>query len=349
MLGSDYCIHLQIGDKMAQAETEELTRIMLSAALSRALSTIAELGIADHIEAGSPQSVKSLAGITGTHERSLYRILRFLASHGLFQETDHHQFDHTPLSNCLRTDAEHSFRAAAQMMHRLFPAWDGLHHAALTGEPGFNQVYGKPIFDYVGTHPDLGPILDAGMTAIHGHETSAMLDAYDFSGIEVLADIGGGNSSLLRAVLQRYPAMKGVLFDLGHVIGRASENIKAGGLSDRCSVSEGSFFESIPSGADAYSFRHIIHDWTDEQSVQILGNCRRVIPDNGKLLLIEAVVPMGNEPSLAKDFDMTMLTLPGGIERTAEEYKHLLAQAGFNLTSITSTASLVSVIEGKPH
>jgi ubiquinone/menaquinone biosynthesis C-methylase UbiE len=235
------------------------------------------------------------------------------------------------------------------MMHRVFPAWDGLHHAALTGEPGFNQVYGKPIFDYVGTHPDLGPILDAGMTAIHGHETGAMLDAYDFSGIEVLADIGGGNGSLLSAVLQRYPAMKGVLFDLGHVIGRASENIKAGGLSDRCSVSEGSFFESIPGGADAYSFRHIIHDWTDEQCLQILGNCRRVIPDNGKLLLIEAVVPMGNEPSLAKDFDMTMLTLPGGIERTAEEYRHLLAQAGFNLTSITPTASLVSVIEGKPH
>ncbi len=153
---------------MAQAETEQLTRIMLGAALSRAVCTIAELGVADQIEAGLPQSVQSLASATGTHERSLYRILRFLASHGLFQETGKRQFDHTPLSQCLRTDAQGSFRAAARMMHRMFPAWDGLHHAALTGEPGFTKVFGKPVFDYVGTQPEFGPILDAGMTAIRG-------------------------------------------------------------------------------------------------------------------------------------------------------------------------------------
>ena len=333
---------------MAQAETEQLTRIMLSAALSRALSTVAELGVADHIEAGSPQSIESLARATGTHERSLYRIMRFMASHGLFKETDSRQFDHTPLSQCLRMDVEGSFRAAAQMMHRVFPTWDGLHHSALTGEPGFNQVYGQPIFEYIGKHPDLGPIFDAGMTAIHGYETGAMLEAYDFSGIEILADIGGGNGSLLSAVLQRYPTMKGILFDLAHVVGRAQANLQADGVADRCTVVEGSFFESIPSGADAYIFRHIIHDWNDEQCVQILSHCLQVIPANGKLLLVEAVVPTGNEPSLAKDFDMTMLTLPGGIERTAEEYKTLLEQAGFQLNSITSTPSIVSVIEGSP-
>ena len=333
---------------MAQAETEQLTRIMLSVALSRALSTVAELGVADHIEAGSPQSIASLASATGTHERSLYRILRFMASHGLFKETDSCQFDHTPLSQCLKSDAEGSFRAAAQMMHRVFPTWDGLHHSALTGEPGFNQVYGQPIFEYIGKHPDLGPIFDAGMTAIHGYETGAMLEAYDFSGIETLADIGGGNGSLLSAVLLRHPKLKGILFDLGHVVGRAQANLQASGVADRCTVVEGSFFESIPSGADAYIFRHIIHDWNDEQCVQILSHCLQVIPANGKLLLVEAVVPTGNEPSLAKDFDMTMLTLPGGIERTAEEYKTLLEQAGFQLNSITSTPSIVSVIEGSP-
>ena len=333
---------------MAQAETEQLTRIMLSVALSRALSTVAELGVADHIEAGSPQSIASLASATGTHERSLYRILRFMASHGLFKETDSCQFDHTPLSQCLKSDAEGSFRAAAQMMHRVFPTWDGLHHSALTGEPGFNQVYGQPIFEYIGKHPDLGPIFDAGMTAIHGYETGAMLEAYDFSGIETLADIGGGNGSLLSAVLLRHPKLKGILFDLGHVVGRAQANLQASGVADRCTVVEGSFFESIPSGADAYIFRHIIHDWNDEQCVQILSHCLQVIPANGKLLLVEAVVPTGNEPSLAKDFDMTMLTLPGGIERTAEEYKTLLEQAGFQLNSITSTPSIVSVIEGTP-
>ena len=333
---------------MAQAETEKLTHILWGPALSRALCTIAELGIADEIVAGSPQSVESLSKATGTHERSLYRILRFLASHEIFQEKGNREFDHTPLSRCLRGDAEGSFRPAAQMMHRIYPFWDGLHHAAITGEPGFNKVFGQPLFDYLGTHPDLAPIFDAAMPAIHGHETTAMLEAYDFSAIQLLADIGGGNGSLIGAVLQRYPKLKGLLFELGHVLGRARESLKAYGVDNRCSVLEGNFFESVPSGADAYLFRHIIHDWTDEQSVQILNNCRKVIPNNGRLLIIEAVVPTGNEPSLAKDFDMVMLALPGGIERTEEEYRFLLEQAGFQISSITPTASVISVVEGKP-
>ncbi len=334
---------------MSQIETERLTQIVLSAALSRAVCTIAELGIADQIQTGSAQSVESLARATGTHERSLYRLLRLLASHGIFEEKANREFDHTPLSHCLRSDAEGSFREAGRMLHRMFAGWDGLHHSALTGEPGFNKAYGQPIFDYVATHPDLGPILDAGMTSIHGYETAAMLDAYDFSNIRVLADIGGGNGSLIGSVLQGCPQMKGILFDLGHVVGRARQNLQAYGVPDRCSVIEGSFFESIPGGADAYLFRHIIHDWTDEQSIGILGHCRKVIPNDGRLLIVEAIVPTGNTPSIAKDFDITMMAFPGGLERTEEEYRSLLDQAGFHLTSVTPTASMVSVIESKPQ
>jgi hypothetical protein len=334
--------------KMGQAETEKLTQILFGAALSRALCTIAELGIADQINSGSPQSVELLARATGTHERSLYRILRFLASHGIFQEKGKRQFDHTPLSHCLRGDAESSFRPAAQWFHQIYPLWDGLHHSAITGESGFNKVFGRPLFEYLGTHSDLAPIFDAAMPAIHGHETTAMLEAYDLSAIHLLADIGGGNGSLLGAVLQHYPKLKGILFELGHVVGRAGNNLKAYGVDDRCSVIEGNFFESVPSGADTYLFRHIIHDFTDEQSVRILNNCRKVIPNNGKLLIVDAVVPTGNEPSLAKDFDMVMLVLPGGIERTEEEYRLLLKQAGFQLSSITPTTSVISVVEGKP-
>ena len=186
------------------------------------------------------------------------------------------------------------------------------------------------------------------MPAIHGHETAAMLEAYDFSTVQFLADIGGGNGSLMSAVLQRYPKLKGLLFELGHVAGRALESLKACGIEGRCSIIEGDFFESVPSGADTYLFRHIIHDWNDEQSVQILNNCRKVIPKNGRLLIVEAVVPVGNEPSLAKDFDIVMLVLPGGIERTEEEYRLLFKQAGFRLSSITPTTSVVSVVEGRP-
>jgi len=248
----------------------------------------------------------------------------------------------------LRSDAPGSYRAAARLFHRFFPGWDGLDHAVRTGEPGFNKAFGQPVFDYVMAHPDAGPILDAGMTSIHGYETAAMLEAYDFTGVRVLADIGGGNGSLLSGVLQRHPHIRGVLFDLGHVVGRAADALKQAGLAARCQVIEGSFFDSVPGGADAYIFRHIIHDWTDEQSLQILGHCRAVIPRDGRLLLVECVVPMDNAPSLAKDFDMTMLTFPGGIERTEVEFRSLLARAGFELTSVTPTTTMVSVVEARP-
>jgi ubiquinone/menaquinone biosynthesis C-methylase UbiE len=209
-------------------------------------------------------------------------------------------------------------------------------------------VYGQPLFDYIGSHPDLAPIFDAGMTAFHGHETNAMLDAYDFSDTEVLADIGGGNGSLLGAVLLRYPHLTGILFDLGHVAARARVSMQTLGLQERCSVVEGNFFESIPAGADTYLMRHIIHDWTDEQSVQILRNCRKVIPPHGRILLVEFSVPPDNETSLGKDMDMIMLAVPGGMERTEEEYRALFEQSGFQLSRTTPTSCAVGVIEGRP-
>lgn len=333
---------------MAQQETEQLNRILTSAALSRAVSTIAELGVADLVPTGTPQSVEHLAKASKTHEPSLYRVLRYLASHGIFRETENRQFDHTPLSAALRSDAPGSYRAGAQLFHHLFAGWEGLHHSIQTGEPGFNKVFGAPVFDYIQAHPELGPVFDAGMTSLNFYETAAILDAYDFTGIKVLADVGGGNGSLLSAVLARYTKMNGILFDLGHVVGRAKERLKAAGLAERCISIEGSFFESIPAGADAYLFRHIIHDWTDEQCMQILGHCRRVIPANGKLLIADGVVPAGNAPSPSKDLDMTMLTFPGGQERTEGQFRSLLEASGFALKSITSTTTMINVVEAKP-
>lgn len=333
---------------MALPETERLTRMLVGTALSRAICSIGELGIADHIESGVPQPVERLSILTGAHEESLYRLLRFTASYGLFRETAHRAFDQTPLSAALRTDAPGSFRPAAQMFHRMFAGWDGLHHAIQTGESGFQKVYGQALFDYIGQHSELAPIFDAGMTAFHGHETDAMLDAYDFGDIGTLADIGGGNGSLLAAVLRRYPRLRGILYDLGHVVGRTREAMRGLGLETRCSVVEGNFFESVPEGADAYLMRHVIHDWTDEQSVGILRNCRRVVPPHGRILLVEFTVSAANEASLGKDADMLMLAFPGGKERTQEEYRALFAQSGFRLVNVTPTQSAVCVIEGKP-
>jgi hypothetical protein len=333
---------------MALAETEQLTRMVAGTALSRAICTIGELGVADHIESGAPQPVEKLARLTGAHEASLYRMLRFTASYGVFREMAHREFDHTSLSAALRSDAEGSFRAAARMFHSIFAGWDGFHHTIQTGEPSFQKVYGQPLFNYIGAHPELAPVFDAGMTAFHGHETGAMLDAYDFSDVETLADIGGGNGSLLGAVLQRYPRLRGILYDLGHVAGRAREAIQALGLEKRCSVLEGSFFDSVPEGADAYLMRHVIHDWTDEQAVRILTNCRKVVPRHGRILVVEFAVPSANEASLGKDADMIMLAFPGGSERTEEEYRALFEQSGFRLSQVTPTRSAVCVIEGRP-
>jgi len=333
---------------LGQQEHEQLSRIMAGAALSRAVTSISDLGVADLIETGQPQAVEHLAKASKTHKSSLYRILRFLASHGLFRENEDGRFDHTPLSAALRTDAPGSYRAGAQLYHYLFAGWDGLHHSVQTGEPGFNKVFGAPLFDHIQAHPELGPVFDAGMTSLNCYETDAMLEAYDFTGISVLADIGGGNGSLLSAVLARYPSMKGILFDLGHVTGRAKEKLKTAGLAERCTVIEGSFFESVPAGADAYVFRHIIHDWTDEQCAQILGHCRKVIPAEGKLLIADCVVPAGNEPCMSKNMDITMLAFPGGQERTEAEFRSLLKASGFKLESITPTATMIHVVEAKP-
>jgi hypothetical protein len=174
-----------------------------------------------------------------------------------------------------------------------------------------------------------------------------MTDAYDFSSIGVLADVGGGNGSLLIGVLTKFPKLRGLLYDLPGVADRARENIRAAGLADRCQVSGGSFFESVPAGADAYLLRHIIHDWDDPQALTILRNIHKVLDSSGRLLVIEGVIPPGNEPFFVKLLDLTMLTIPGGRERTADEYRELFRGAGFALSRIVPTASEVSVIEGK--
>ncbi len=221
---------------MGMAETEQLSRMVSSAALSRAICTLGELGVSDHIRTGEPQTAETLARLTGAHARSLHRLMRFTASYGLFREVEGGKFDRTPLSAALRSDAQGSFRPATRMFHRMFPGWEGLDHSVRTGEAGVLKVFGEPMFDYIGRNPELGPLFDAGMTAFHGHETQAMLEAYDFSEVKTLADIGGGNGLLIATVLQRYPQMRGILFDLGHVADRARAGMQALGVDERCTV-----------------------------------------------------------------------------------------------------------------
>lgn len=315
---------------------------------TQAIYVAAKLGIADAL-AGGPRSADELASSTGTNPRALYRLLRALASVGIFAEDDRHCFALTPMAECLRGDVSGSVRSLCIIRGEWqYEAWGRLLHSVRTGQSGFETVYGTPLFDFLAENPDKGKLFDEAMTGVHGRETAAMLDAYDFSGIGVLADVGCGNGEVISSVLKRYPAMRGVLFDRPSVIERTRVNLEAVGLGGRCESAAGNFFEAVPSGADAYLLRHVIHDWDDERSVAILLNCRAAMGGGGRVLVVEGVVPPGNEPSVSKFFDLAMMVLPGGMERTAEEYRGLFGSSGFVLKRIVPTQSWVSVIEGEP-
>jgi hypothetical protein len=229
-----------------------------------------------------------------------------------------------------------------------YASWGELLYSIKTGKTSFEKIYGKPVFDWLSGHPEQAANFDSAMVAVHGRETSAMLDAFDFSTIGTLADVGGGNGSVLRGILARFPKLRGMLCDLPGVVERAKPLVAKAGLQDRLQAVPTNFFESVPPGADAYLMRHIIHDWADKESLLILKNIRRVIPSEGRLLVVEGIVPAGNDPSFTKLLDLNMLVIPGGKERTEVEYRQLYDTAGFKLTSITPTKSDVSVIEGRP-
>ncbi len=316
---------------------------------TQAIYVAAKLGIADALSEG-PMSADELASSTRTNPRALYRLLRALASIGIFAEDEQHWFALTPMADCLRSGVPGSVRSLAIMRGEWqYEAWGQLLHSVRTGQCAFEKVYGEPLFDHLAAHPDKGRLFDEAMTGVHGRETAAMLDAHDFSGIGILADVGGGNGEVIFSILEQYPEMRGVLFDRPAVAERATANLKATGFVGRCVVTAGDFFVSVPPGADAYLLRHIIHDWDDEKSVAILRNCRAAMGKQGKLLVVEGIVPPGNEPSVSKFFDLAMMVLPGGMERTESEYRRLFEASGFSLTRIVPTTTWVSVIEGEPR
>lgn len=318
--------------------------------VSQMIHVAAKLDLAGLLKDG-PRTADDLAQATATHPRSLYRLLRALAGLGIFAETTPRTFTMTPLSEALLDGVPGSQRAMAIMTgEEHFLSWSELLYCVQTGKTGFEKIYKKLPFDYLAEHPAQAANFDAAMTSVHGQETPAMLAAYDFSGIKVLADVGGGNGSLIAATLQKHPQLAGILYDLPHVIERAKKNLAAAGLADRCRCLPGSFFEEIPAGADAYLMRHIIHDWDDPESITILKNVRKAMGNNtsAKLLVLETVIPPGNDPMFGKLLDLNMLVIPGGLERTESEYRELFDTAGFRLNRIVPTSTEVSVVEALP-
>jgi O-methyltransferase domain/Dimerisation domain len=327
----------------------KMTDVIMGFVPAQAVAVATELGIADLL-AREPMTAEQLAASTNSHPRTLFRLLRYLASLGIFHADEHNRFNLTPMASLLRSDVKDSMRSMARIMGRSGPpSSNHLIDAVRSAKNPFEEAFGKSLFAFLSEHPEEAGLFDAAMNGFHGGETGAMLEAYSFAEIDALADIGCGNGSLLTATLKRYPKLRGLFFDQPHVIERARAGIEASGLADRYQLQSGSFFEAVPGGADAYLLRHIIHDWNDEDSLRVLRNVRAVIPQTGRLLLVEMVIPEGNDPSIAKNFDMVMMLFPpNGLERTEDEYRKLLKSAGFELSRITPTASPVSVIEGRP-
>jgi hypothetical protein len=327
---------------------DQLVRLLAGNAQTQMIYVAAKLGLADLLVERA-RTADDLAAATQTGPRPLYRLLRALASLGIFAEDDQHRFTLTPLAECLRSDVPGSVRSLAIVRGEWqYASWGQLLHSVQTGQCAFEKTFGMPLFEYLSQNPEQGRLFDGAMTGVHGRETEAMLSAYDFTGIRTLADIGGGNGQVISAVLTKHPAMTGIHFDLPGVSGRAKANIEAAGLVQRCRMETGNFFEAVPAGADAYLLRHIIHDWDDDKSIAILKNCRAALCGQGKLLVVEGIIPPGNEPSPSKLYDLAMMVLPGGMERTEAEYRGLFKAAGFRLRRIVPTPIWISVIEGEP-
>ncbi|MBV9866355.1 MAG: methyltransferase domain-containing protein [Abitibacteriaceae bacterium] len=316
--------------------------------VTQSIAVAAQLSIADHIKE-TPKTAVELAEATGTHAPSLYRLLRFLASTGIFVEDENGRFALTPVAELLRSDVPGSMRDFTILMgHEThWNAWGNFMHSIQTGEPAFDNVFGMGFFEYCPLHPDASEVFNRAMTSLATQTHAAAAAAYDFSGINTLMDVGGGHGALLSSILKSNPHMRGIVFDLAHVVAGAPKTFEQWGVADRCRTEGGDFFEAMPAGADACILSMVIHDWSDDLSLKILQNCHRALPENGKLLLIETVVPEGNTPSASKGLDLNMLVMTnGGRERTAEEFDALFRKAGFELTRILPTQSPMSVIEG---
>jgi hypothetical protein len=301
--------------------------------------------------AGGPRSVADLARDAGVGEDGLYRVLRALASVGIFTEQAPRTFALTPAAAFMRKgpgELGDGIEFISDPLH--LRAYAEMLHSVRTGSPAAEKVVGMPMFEYLATDAEESASFNNAMTAFSANVMPAVLKAYDFSGIEVLVDVAGGHGQVLTSVLREYPAMRGVLCDLEHVVAGAGPLIEAAGVRDRCRTETCDFFTSVPGGGDAYIMKHIIHDWDDQRAAVILTNIRTALGGrrDGRVILLDAVVPGGNEPHLSKLLDLEMMLMPGGRERTAEEFSALFRRAGFVLTRIVPTESMLSVVEARP-
>ena len=325
----------------------ELRRLINGYQVTQAIHVIVELGIPDLLGDGQ-MSATDLAHAVNADEDALYRTLRALASIGVLHESPDQQFALAPMGELLRRDNRRSLAPWAAFIGTAahWQAWSNLSRSISTGESAFRFTHGMDVWEYRREHPAEGNLFDASMTAQTRTADTAVVDAYDFNRFPVVADIGGGRGALLAAILVANPSIRGILFDQPHVLTAAPQLLDEAGVASRCDIVPGSFFETLPSGADAYLLKWIIHDWQDAEALKILHNCREAMPADGRVLLVERLVQGPNDGPEAKWIDMQMLVMAGGRERTREQFEELLGRAGLRLVSVTPTSGTLVVLAG---
>jgi hypothetical protein len=321
---------------------------------ARAIYVAATLGIADLLD-GRVRDADDLARETGTHAPTLYRFLRALAAAGVLEHTAEDRFGLTPVGATLRARAPDSTRPGVMMFHHpmFWRSWEELLYSVRTGRPALDEVFGKPVFEYLATTPDAAAAYDGGMTGLNRAIIPAIVKACDFTRFGSIVDVAGGHGSLLASILDAAPRARGVLVDLAHVTEVARRNLAERGLAERAEVVTGNMFESVPAGGDAYVLKWILHDWDDAACALILRNVRAAIGPEGRLLIVDRVLPERAAASLAMRTammaDLLMLIHLTGRERTEREFRALLESSGFGLQRVVPTGTQLSVIEAAPR
>ena len=334
-------------DPTAAGAGTALRQLILGFRATQLVHVAAKLGLADLLRE-EPQPPHRLARALGTEPQTIHRLLRALASLGVFAETADGAFTLTPMAQLLRTDAAGSLRSLALLYGEewLWQAYGRMLYSVETGQSAFEHVHGQPFFDYLHDHPAAATLFHEGMSGYSAQEAPAILAGYDFSGVKRVVDVGGGHAALVTALLQAYPDLSAVILDLELAAARARHALANAGVADRGTFVAGDFFASVPEGGDLYVLKSVLHNWDDVAAGRILRRCREAMAADARLLVIERVIPLGNAPAEAKLFDINMLVVIGGRERTEREYRALFETAGLGLTRVIATDLPLSLIEG---
>ncbi|MFJ5830012.1 methyltransferase [Streptomyces sp. NPDC093089] len=329
-----------------QSDSYALLNLIQGAVITQALSVAAKLGVAD-VLADGPLSAGDIAGRVGADAKATHRILRALAGHGVFAVGSDGRYENTPLSDKLREDAPDSMRGFAVLMSHplLHEEWGHLATTVETGEPNLPKLRGMGALDFFHATPEYANVFFQAFGGLSLSETGPILDAYDFTQFGTVVDVIAGRGNLLAGILQQAPDVKGVLYDSEVATVDSQALFEEAGVADRFTIEHGGYLDKLPSGADAYVFKHIIHDFSEEDAVTALRNAREAIAPGGKLLVIEYVLPENNENHLGHTIDLWLMLMLGAQDRTLAEYTELFAKAGFQVTRAVPTSAPISVIE----